>query len=101
MGIRTARSLFNPDVLEYMDLAPSFGVSKLKLPDELNGRSLKEAGLGGARDKYTLVVMAIRRGKDLILLPSEEERLHEGDLLVVAGRDDLLDKLRANHGRAG
>ncbi|MBI4233370.1 MAG: TrkA family potassium uptake protein [Chloroflexi bacterium] len=93
MGVGVARNLFNPDVLEYMELGPSFGVSKVKLPDKLHQLTMREAGLAGARDKYGLAVIAIRRGKELILLPSEEERLRQGDLLVVAARDELLEKL--------
>jgi trk system potassium uptake protein TrkA len=96
-GTRIARSLFNPDVLEYMELAPSFGISKVRVPDEMCNKTLKDAGLSTARDKYGLAVLGVRRGKDLILLPAEEERLRAGDLLVIASSDDLLEKLRADH----
>ena len=92
-AVRVARSLFNPDVLEYMELGPNFGISKLKAPVEMHNRSLKDAGLSSARDKYGLAVLGLRRGKDIILLPSEEERMQPGDLLVVAARDELLEKL--------
>lgn len=95
MGVRVARNIFNPEVLEYMDLAPDFGISKVKIPDQFHRQTLREAGLAGARDKYGLAVLAVRRGKDLILLPSEEERLQKGDLLVISGRDEHLEKLRS------
>ena len=93
MGSRVARSLFNPDVIEYMELAAGFGISKMRAPSALEGLTLKEAGLSGTRDKYSLSILAVRRGKDLILLPSEEERLHPGDLLVLANKDDMLERL--------
>ena len=93
MGSRVARNLFNPDVIEYMELAAGFGISKMKAPPTLEGLTLKEAGLSGTRDKYSLSILAIRRGKDLILLPSEEERLRSEDLLVLANKDDMLDRL--------
>ena len=93
MGSRVARSLFNPDVIEYMELAAGFGISKMKIPSALEGLTLKEAGLSGTRDKYSLSILAVRRGKDLILLPSEEERLRAEDLLVLANKDDMLDRL--------
>jgi trk system potassium uptake protein TrkA len=79
--------------MEYMELAPSFGISKVKVSQEMCDRTLKEAGLSSARDKYGLAVVGLRRGKELILLPAEEERLRAGDLLVIASRDDLLDRL--------
>jgi trk system potassium uptake protein TrkA len=93
MGSRVARTLFNPDVLEYMELAAGFGISKMKAPPALEGLTLKEAGLSGTRDKYSLSILAVRRGKDLILLPSEEERLRSGDQLILANKDDMLDRL--------
>ena len=96
-GTRVARSLLHPDVMEYMELAPSFGISKLKVSREMCDRTLKEAGLSSARDKYGLAVVGLRRGKDLILLPAEEERLRAGDVLVIASRDDLLDRLHPEH----
>jgi len=93
MGSRVARSLFNPDVTEYMALAPGFGISKIRSPEALQGQTLKDAGLAGSRDKYSLFVLAIRRGKDLILLSSEEERVQQGDLLILANKDETLERL--------
>ena len=94
MGEFVAHSLFNPDVLEYMDLTPDFGISKIRLPDSLASMSLKEAGLGGVRDKYGVAVLAIKRGKDVTLAPDEDDKLRKGDILVVAGKDDQLERLR-------
>jgi trk system potassium uptake protein TrkA len=93
MGEFLAHSLFNPDVLEYMDLTPDFGISKIRVPDSLADLSLKEAGLGGPRDKYGVAVIAIKRGKDVTLAPDEDDKLRKGDILVVAGKDDQLEKL--------
>ena len=93
MGEFLAHSLFNPDVLEYMDLTPDFGISKITVPDSLADMSLKEAGLGGSRDKYGVAVIAIRRGKEVTLSPDEDDKLRKGDILVVAGKDDQLERL--------
>ena len=93
MGEFLAHSLFNPDVLEYMDLTPDFGISKIRVPDALVELSLKEAGLGGARHKYGVAVLAIKRGKDVTLAPDEDDKLRKGDILVVAGKDELVEKL--------
>ena len=92
MGEFVAHSLFNPDVLEYMDLTPDFGISKVRLPDPLAGLSLKEAGLGGTRDKYGLAVVAIKRGRDVTLAPDEGEKLRKGDILVLAGKDERMER---------
>ena len=91
MGVRLAHTLFNPNVQEYLELMPNFGISKILVPNRFDEMSLKELGFSSPRDKYGLAVLAIRRGKDVILNPDSEERLHAGDWLVLAGRDDLLD----------
>jgi trk system potassium uptake protein TrkA len=94
MGEFLAHGLFNPDVLEYMDLTPDFGISKIAISDLLADQSLKDAGLGGgARDKYGVAVIAIKRGKDVTLAPDEDDVLRKGDILVVAAKDDQLERL--------
>ncbi len=91
-GVRSAHSLFQRDVLEYMELAGGFGFSKVNVPMEMTGLSLERAGLSTARDKYGAAVVAIRRGREPILSPSKDEVLQEGDLLILAGREDTLER---------
>ena len=93
MGEFVAHSLFNPEVLEYMDLTPELGISKIRLPDSLSNMSIREAGLRGARDKHGLAVIAIKRGREVTLAPDEDDKLHKGDILVVAGKDEDVERL--------
>ena len=77
-----------------MDLTPDFGISKIKVSDALADQTLKDAGLGGgARDKYGVAVIAIKRGKDVTLAPDEDDMIRKGDILVVAAKDDQLERL--------
>ena len=82
-------------VEEYLEITPNFGISKLKVPTRFVNMSLKELGFSSPRNKYGLVVLAIRRGKDITLNPDTDDRLEAGDWLVLAGRDDMLDRLDA------
>jgi len=94
MGVRLAHSLFNPNVQEYLEITPNFGISKMKVPKHFIDMSLKELGFASPRNKYGLSVVAIRRGgSDITLNPDTDDRLQEGDWLVLAGMDELLDKL--------
>ncbi len=95
MGMRLAHSLFNPNVQEYLELAPSFGLSRLKVPNRFDNMTLRELGFSGPRDRYGLVVLAIKRGNDITLNPDSDDRLQTGDLLVLAGSDELLEKLES------
>ncbi|MCI0437723.1 MAG: TrkA family potassium uptake protein [Chloroflexi bacterium] len=93
MGVRLAHSLFNPNVQEYLELTPNFGISKMRVPKDYVNMTLKDLGFSSPRDKYGLAVLALRRGKDITLNPDGGDKLQEGDWLVLAGRDELLDRL--------
>ena len=69
MGVRLAHSLFNPNIQEYLEVTPNFGISKMRIPSRFVNMSLNELGFSNARDKYGLAVLAIRRRSDITLNP--------------------------------
>jgi trk system potassium uptake protein TrkA len=93
MGVRVAHNLFNPNLQEYLELAPNFGVSRMRVPQGFANKSLKELGFSSPRDKYGLAVLALKRGKDITLNPDSDDRVRPDDLLLLAGRDELLEGL--------
>ncbi len=93
MGSRVAHSMFNPNVEEYLEITPNFGISKLRVPERFAGMSLRELGFSSQRDKYGLVTLALRRGRSVTLNPDTDDRLRAGDWIILAGRDDMLDRL--------
>ena len=97
MGVRLAHGLFNPNVQEYLELMPNFGISKLKIPGHFVNMSLKELGFSSPRDKYGMAVLALTRGKNVTLNPDTDDRLQKDDWLVLAGRDEFLDRLQTDH----
>ena len=93
MGVRVAHNLFNPNLQEYLELGPNYGFSRMRVPDAFVNRTLKELGFSGPRGKYGLAVLAIKRGQDVTLNPDNDDRLQAGDMLVLAGKDELLERL--------
>ena len=93
MGVRLGHALFNPNLQEYLELAPNYGFSRMRVPGDWVNKTLKELGFAGKRGKYGLAVLAIKRGKDVTLNPDIDDRLREGDLMVMAGRDELLQDM--------
>lgn len=93
-GVRVAHILFHPGALDYMDIVTGFGIVKVRPQDQMVNRTLESAGLSGARDKYGIAVLAIRRGREHILTPSRDEIIKPGDQLIVAGRDEHLGRLQ-------
>jgi trk system potassium uptake protein TrkA len=90
-GLRLAHSFNVPNVIDYLDVAPSFGIEKIRPPKSFVGRSLGDLDLKG---RLGLTPIALRRGSQVFVNPAREERLAEGDELILIGRDDKLDQLR-------
>ncbi|HEX7172044.1 MAG TPA: TrkA family potassium uptake protein [Candidatus Limnocylindria bacterium] len=90
-GLRLAHSFNVPNVIDYLDVAPSFGIEKIRPPKAFVGRSLGELDL---KARLGLTPIALRRGKQVFVNPAREERIAEGDELILIGRDEKLDQLR-------
>jgi trk system potassium uptake protein TrkA len=93
-GLRTAHSLFQREVLEYMELTSDFGFSKLMVTPNMVGKTLGDAGFSDVSQPKGATVVAIRRGRVPILGPASTEELQAGDQLIVAGPEDTLEHLR-------
>lgn len=90
-GLRLAHSFSVPNVIDYLDVAPNFGIEKIRPPRSMLGRTLGDLDLKG---RFGLTPIGLRRGDRVIVNPAREERLAEGDELILIGRDDKLDHLR-------
>ena len=93
MGRRLAHVGFEPGVLDSMEVAPNYGITKLRPPEHIVKHTLEAAGLTGPRDKYGIAVLAIRRGREYFLTPAKDEEIKPGDVLIVAGSNDQLGKI--------
>lgn len=91
MGVRVAHSFSIPNIVDYLDIAPQFGIVQLRPPRSFVGRTLRELDLGG---RLQLTPIALRRGTNVIVNPHRDEKVGEGDQLVLIGRDDHLEQLR-------
>ena len=93
MGARLAHSLFHPDVQEYMEILPNFGISKIRVPSRFAEFSIEELpGFANPR-AASQAVLAISRGRNITLKPESKDRLRANDWLVLAADNELLDSL--------
>lgn len=90
-GLRLAHSFNVPNVIDYLDVAPNFGIEKIRPPASFIGKSLGELDL---KTRLGLTPIALRRGHQVFVNPARDERVAEGDELILIGRDDKLDQLR-------
>ena len=91
-GRDVAHTLLIPDVEDYIDLAPGFGAAKVRVPSPFVGRSLGELDL---TTRFKVTPIAISRRDTVKVNPHRDERLAEGDYLLLIGHDDQLARLRA------
>jgi trk system potassium uptake protein TrkA len=90
-GIRVAHSFRIPNIIDYLDIAPQFGVVQVHPPRAFIGRTLRDLNLGG---RLQLTPIALRRGSNVIVNPHRDETIGEADELVLIGRDENLEALR-------
>ena len=93
MGEQIAHNLFNPNVQEYMSMNSKYWISKILVPKHIQGKSLKDLNIGTSRDKYNLTALGIVRSKNIILNPDVNEVIKKDDILLIAGNNELIDKL--------
>jgi trk system potassium uptake protein TrkA len=88
MGERVAH-LVSGRMLDYVELEEGFSLGKTKAPRELLGKSLRETRV---RHKYGITVVSVKRMGEPFTYATEETVLHKGDLIVVAGRTEDVER---------
>jgi trk system potassium uptake protein TrkA len=91
MGARVASNISAGGIIDFVRLSEKYGMAELDPPDSLVGKSLLELDLP---KRYGLNVMAIKRGKRVIVSPRAEERIAQEDLLVVIGDAQGISRLQ-------
>jgi len=90
MGIRIAKNLMSANFLDYVELAPDYSIVELIALKEWEHKTLLQNDL---RAKYSINVMAIRRGMDINIAVSPDELIEPNDVLIVIGNNKDLKKI--------
>jgi trk system potassium uptake protein TrkA len=97
MGLRVAHHLISPNILEHIELSPDFSIVEMIAPAEMIGKNLKQLDI---RAKYNCNVLAVKRNGQMNITPNADEPLAEGDVLVIVGRNDQLNRLEQAYAEA-
>ena len=89
-GARLANSLVSESIVDYLELSEEYSVSELNIPLRWVGHSLDDLKV---RNTYDISVMAIRRGGAIIIRIDPYAPLQSGDVLVVIGGNDDIQKI--------
>lgn len=90
MGQRVAHNLVSTNVFDYIELSPNLGLVEIAAPRALVGQTLVGADL---RAKYAINIVAIKRGEQILVPPSPTEKITAGDVLIVVGQNDGIQRL--------
>lgn len=91
MGIRLAYNLTSTNLLDYIELAPDYSIMEILAPTKWVDKTLYETNV---RAKYGLSILAIKHGEAVNVSPKAEDVIHRGDVLVVIGSNDDLQKIQ-------
>ena len=86
-AMRLARSLFCPNVLEYIELSDEYGILEIPAPKRWINKTLKELNV---RAKLGVNIIAIKQHGHINVSPSADYKILENDELVVLGDTDSL-----------
>jgi len=86
MGSRVAHAFASRHVIDYLDIAPGFGIVRFAVPEEWAGKTVAQLDVGGRG----LTLIALRHGDQLLVSPDGGASLAAGDELVLIGADDRL-----------
>jgi trk system potassium uptake protein TrkA len=89
MGRRLALRLMQPTIREQLDLGDAT-LAEVVAPEQFVGKSLKDLDI---RNRFDASVVVIHRGKQVIANPGADEVIQSGDVLVLIGSQDSINRL--------
>ena len=88
-AVRAASLDLTPNSIDFVSITETDGIHKLRPPERMRGRSLRDVGLGDD-NSHQVIAMVIQRGHEYIVNPDEDELIGDGDILVVVGSHDQI-----------
>lgn len=84
---RLAKSLSNPNVLDYIELSEDHGIIEVPAPHRWVGKTLKEVNV---RANLGVNIIAVKQETQVNVSPGADYRILPGDIMVVLGDVDAL-----------
>jgi trk system potassium uptake protein TrkA len=90
MGTRVSHTFAIREAVDYIDVAPGFGIVKIRPPASFVGRTFRELDLA---NRFRLTPIAVRRRDEVTVNPHRDDRIEADDELILIGRDEGLERL--------
>jgi K+/H+ antiporter YhaU regulatory subunit KhtT len=83
--------------VDYFELPEKHRMTELDVPPALAGKTIGESGI---RSRYGVSVLAVKRrtreGLERRFVPGSDDRFESGDVLIVLGTEEAIERLRAS-----
>ncbi|GIO18223.1 ktr system potassium uptake protein C [Oceanobacillus oncorhynchi subsp. incaldanensis] len=89
MGKRLAHNFISNNILEYLELSNEHSIVEVIAGKKMIGKNLITLDV---RAKFGCNIVAIKRGSEIDVSPEADEPLHEGDILIVIGADQDINR---------
>jgi trk system potassium uptake protein TrkA len=96
VGRTFAKVLINPSVKSFFSLPDGYEIVEIDTPRKVAGKTVLDSGI---RNKYGLNLITIKHKAEdqtgeyhIIGLPKPETKLHESDILIIAGKNKDIEK---------
>lgn len=94
MARRVAHNLTSKNILDFFQISPKYSMVEQKIHDDWINLNLQELKI---RKRYGVTVVAVERKGDIIVSPSSDLKLMEGDILVIIGSNEQINKIEKGH----
>jgi trk system potassium uptake protein len=90
MGLRLANVLAGTNLIDFIELDPAYSIAEVRAPASIAGRSLREADIRG---RFGAIVLCVKSGSRIDVIPDAERTIESGDVLVVAGPTSAVERM--------
>lgn len=90
MAIRLAHRLEASRLLDFVQLSEKLNISKLQLPEAMEGRTVLDVNL---RQEFGVNIIAVENGGSLMEMVQPDYVFRKGDILFISGSRDNVDRL--------
>lgn len=87
MGNRIAQHLVSDRVIDYIELSAEYSIIEITVPASMHKKTLAQLDI---RAKFGVTVLGIRRGKEVNISPTAQDRLYKEDVLIAIGHNNDL-----------
>ncbi|SES11389.1 potassium channel family protein [Salipaludibacillus aurantiacus] len=89
MGKRIAHNMSSEKIIDFIDLADDYSIVELLATSKVHNMTLIELDV---RANYGVTILAFKSGKEMNIAPDPDDKIREGDILIVMGHTNDLDR---------